>query len=157
MTRNHAAAAGAAAVAVAAITSCASGPTRLTHAELAQRGSAICLQELTSLKQLSTSDLPAYLRKGLILLRTEQDQLAALRPPSADEAQYAKYLAKLAETIQDVEKAAASSPGKAQQDAFAAAAKPANDARLVASALGITACGVESRTAGGSTTPSTTA
>ncbi len=120
-------------------------PTTLAHLvspTLIAQGEAICRTTQQQVAALNSRDLPTYLRSGLAILQKERADLGVLTVDSADRGAYDAYLAKLDQAITQVLQAVNKLPNLAAANAaFQAAAKPAQQARDLATAMGYTICG----------------
>ena len=134
--------------AVLAIAGCGSG--RLSHDEFQKRADAVCSAYQGQVKLLtqpaSYDAVIAYVEKTLPLYEAALKQLAALKPPAADEAAVQAWLAsgrKVSASLRSLRQAAMRHdlPGTNAAAAQVQAAGAAS--RQAAAALGLKACAVQ--------------
>ena len=147
-------------LAVAVLVSACGGSKHDTKADFVARANAICTKTLSQTRAItpppSTSQpggaLAAYLGQLVPLLRSEADQIQALKRPSGGSAQdrrvLAKYLAALGQVVSAYRQLeAAAKRGDAQAIADVEATLRANPAADLAASYGLRACGTPGGTA----------
>jgi len=134
--------------AVLAVAGCGGG--RLSHAEYAKRADAVCSAYQAQVKLLaqpsSYDDVVSYVEKTLPLYEAALKKLAALKPPTADEAGVQAWLAagrKVAAAQRSLRLAAMRHDLPGTNAAAAQVQATGETSRQAAIALGLTACAAQ--------------